>query len=89
MKIVTDYEEAVKKIIPKHHISINHEKLQLKEINGQRKLKVPTQVQRKDYQDVWFGFHPIIHTNGFGIYEHTVLITGCPDNLHPGTGKPK
>lgn len=66
--MVTDYEAAVKKIIPNHHVLVCHEKLSFKEHNGNRKLQIPFGVKRKDYQDIWFAFHPIVYTNGYGIF---------------------
>jgi hypothetical protein len=77
----------VKEIIPKHHITVNIEKKEF-EVKSQRKLH-SVNIPKKEYQDVYFSLHPIVYQNSFGLYEFSVLIIGCPDNLHPGTGKPK
>lgn len=43
-----DFEKVVKAILPKHHISVIHEKQQVKPDPGiTRKLHIPTQVKRK------------------------------------------
>jgi hypothetical protein len=46
-------------------------------------------IKRKEHEDVHLTFNQIIYVNGYGLWEYSVLITGCPDNIHPGTGKPK
>ena len=81
------FEEMVKKIIPKHNIFVSIEKKKFQP-NSMRGLQLKL-LPKKDWEDVNFGFHPIIYTNGFGLNEYTVKISGSPDTVHPGTGKPK
>jgi hypothetical protein len=77
----------VKKIIPNHNIFVNIEKKPVKQ-QIQRNLHLKL-LPRKDWEDVNFGFHPILYTDGFGLHEYTVTIKGSPDYINTATGKPK
>ena len=83
----TAYEAVVRKLIPKHNLTV---KIEQANFNYPGHLKLPfIGLKRKDYEDIFFQFKAVVFTFGFGLFEYSVHIGGSPDTIDVRTGKPK
>lgn len=65
-QFVPVFTEIVKKIIPKHNIFVTIEKKPFVP-NSIRSMNLVL-FKRKEWEDVSFGFHPIVFVNGYGLF---------------------